>query len=137
MKTLSEIVAGRKEAVILEKIAAVEEQLGSDPAVVEAFSTALDVVKEAGYTDPSEAIDRAFALVLQHFDIEKTAEEKQADEMQKIAEELGVVAAQVAAAAGITIEDLEKIGSPEEAELFGRTLAQATHRVIEGKTGKA
>jgi hypothetical protein len=128
MKSLSDIIEERNEAVILEKIAAVEETLGDHPAVVETFDAALDLVKEAGIEDTSEAIDVAYALTLEHLGLTKTAEEV---EMEKVAEELGQVAAHVAAAAGVTLGDLEKIASDEEAELFGRALAQAVVRVVE------
>jgi len=128
MKSLSEILEDRKEAEVIEKIAAVEQTLGDHPEVVETFDAALDLVKEAGIDDTSEAIDVAYALTLEHLGFTKTAEEV---EMEKVAEDLGQVAAQVAAAAGVTLDDLEKIASDEEAELFGRALAQAVVRVVE------
>lgn len=124
MNSLSEIYAARQDEEVMDKLASVAEAFGDDPEMVELFDSALEVVKEAGFEDPSEQIDAAVELTLSYLDELEMGKEAGADDEL----DLGLLAAEAAAEAGVTIEDIEKIASDEEAEDFGRLLA---HRVAE------
>jgi len=125
MNSLSDIYAARQDEEVMDKLASVAEAFGDDPEMVELFDSALEVVKEAGFEDPSEQIDAAVELTLSYLDELELEKEAGADDEEL---DLGLLAAEAAAEAGVTIEDIEKIASDEEAEDFGRLLA---HRVAE------
>lgn len=125
MNSLSDIYAARQDEEVMDKLASVAETFGDDPEMVELFDSALEVVKEAGFEDPSEQIDAAVELTLSYLDEVELEKEAGAEDDEL---DLGLLAAEAAAEAGVTIEDIEKIASDEEAEDFGRLLA---HRVAE------
>lgn len=125
MNSLSDIYAARQDEEVMDKLASVAEAFGDDPEMVELFDSALEVVKEAGFEDPSEQIDAAVELTLSYLDEVELEKEAGAEDDEL---DLGLLAAEAAAEAGVTIEDIEKIASDEEAEDFGRLLA---HRVAE------
>lgn len=125
MNSLSDIYAARQDEEVMDKLASVAEAFGDDPEMVELFDSALEVVKEAGFEDPSEQIDAAVELTLSYLDEVELEKEAGAEDGEL---DLGLLAAEAAAEAGVTIEDIEKIASDEEAEDFGRLLA---HRVAE------
>ena len=126
MNSLSDIYAARQDEEVMDKLASVAEVFGDDPELVELFDSALEVVKEAGYEDPSDQIDAAFELAVSYLEDDDFDKEAGLDSDEVV--ELGLLAAEVAADAGVDLEDIEKIASFEEAEDFGRLLA---HRVIE------
>ena len=127
MKTLSEIRAAREEAALQTKLAAVQETLGDDPVVVETLDRAIDIVKEAGVANPEEVLDIATQMTIDRLGLDKQAAADDAtDEDVAIATEAGVDAARAAHAAGVTCDDVAKIASAEEEDLFGRMLAHLT-----------
>lgn len=133
MKTLTQIRADREEAALNVKIASVREALGDDPVVIETLDRAIDIVKEAGVTNPEEQLDIATQLTIDHLGLNKTAEEAPAANADDDAEcaaaaEAGIDAARAAFEAGVTTDDLNKIASAEEMDLFGRLLAHVVTR---------
>jgi len=138
MKTLQEVIAERDEAVVQTKLAAVEEAFQGNEQAVTLFSQALDFLKEAGVTDSGTAIDLAMQAVIDTLGEEsETAATEPEAEAEKIAsaedlqaaEEAGAEAANLAFAAGVTVEDYEKIASADEAEAFGALLGAAYLKV--------
>lgn len=80
--TLREIYEARQEEALMDKLASVADAVGDNPEFVEALDSALDVVKEAGVTDPEEQLDAAVELAVAYlsdeddgFDKEAAAEE--------------------------------------------------------------
>jgi len=130
MTSLSEIYAARQQEELMDKLASVAEVLGDDPEIVEAFDVALDLVKEAGVEDEGDQIDAAFELLVDELSDDEDEFDKEAEAEE--AYELGLIAAEVAADAGVDLEDLEKIASDEEAEDLGRMLAHAVFEELEG-----
>lgn len=128
MKTLSQILADRQEAALSVKIASVREHLGDDPVVVETLDRALDIVKEAGVEDPEQALDLATQMTIDHLGLDKTAGAGDGDDECSAAAAAGVDAARAAFKAGVTTDDVAKIASAEEMDLFGRLLAHVTAR---------
>lgn len=124
-KTMAEIRADREEQVFQTKLAAVQEHLGDDPVVVATLDRAIDIVKEAGVTDRSEILDLATQMTIDHLSGDGEETEKVASDDIEAAFDAGTVCAEVAFAAGVTTDDIEKIASDEEAEAFGRILAQS------------
>lgn len=129
-KTLSQVRAEREEAVVMQKLAAVQEALGDDPQVVSTLDRALDIVKEAGVTDVGEQLDLATKMTIDHLGLVE-GDESSGNEKTASAEDIdagfqaGVDCAEVAFAAGVTLEDIEKVASEEEADALGRFLAHA------------
>ena len=130
MTSLSEIYAARQQEELMDKLASVAEVLGDDPEIVEAFDVALDLVKEAGVEDEGDQIDAAFELLVDELSDDEDEFDKEAEAEE--AYELGLLAAESAADAGVDLEDLEKIASDEEAEDLGRVLAHAVFEELEG-----
>lgn len=130
MTSLSEIYAARQQEELMDKLASVAEVLGDDPEIVEAFDVALELVKEAGIEDEGDQIDAAFELLVDELSDDEDEFDKEAEAEE--AYELGLLAAEVAADAGVDLEDLEKIASDEEAEDLGRMLAHAVFEELEG-----
>jgi hypothetical protein len=129
MKTLTEIRQAREEAALMAKIAAVEETLGDDPRVVELFDHACDLVKEAGVDNAEEIVDIATQIVIDTLSTSETPAEEVEEATEKVAEsedasayEVGKHVAQIAHAAGITREELEKVASADEARKLGFAL---------------
>lgn len=131
MATLREIYESRQDEALMDKLASVADAVGDNPEFVEALDSALDIVKEAGVTDPEDQLDAAVELAVAYlsgegedagFDKEAAAEE---------AYELGKFAAFIAEQAGFDEEELSKIASDEEAEAFGRALAHACVEALE------
>lgn len=122
-KSFKEALAERENARWETKIASVQEALGDDEVAISIFDRAVDMVKDAGVTDPyqviDDAIDLTVAALTDEGSSEKVAEEAPAIDFGA----LGSAAAQVAHAAGITSEDVEKIASDDENEALGRLLA--------------
>ena len=129
MNSLSEIYAARQDEEVMDKLASVAEAFGDNPEMVELFDSALEVVKEAGFEDPSDQIDAAVELTLSYLDELEMDKEAGAEDDEL---DLGLLAAEAAAEAGVTIEDIEKIASDEEAEDFGRLLARCVVDNLEG-----
>lgn len=130
MTSLSEIYAARQQEELMDKLASVAEVLGDDPEIVEAFDVALELVKEAGIEDEGDQIDAAFELLVDELSDDEDEFDKEAEAEE--AYELGLIAAEIAADAGVDLEDLEKIASDEEAEDLGRMLAHAVFEELEG-----
>jgi len=130
MTSLSEIYAARQQEELMDKLASVAEVLGDDPEIVEAFDVALELVKEAGIEDEGDQIDAAFELLVDELSDDEDEFDKEAEAEE--AYELGLLAAEIAADAGVDLEDLEKIASDEEAEDLGRMLAHAVFEELEG-----
>lgn len=127
--TLREIYEARQEEALMDKLASVADAVGDNPEFVEALDSALDVVKEAGVTDPEEQLDAAVELAVAYLSDEDDGFDKEAAAEE--AYDLGKFAAFVAAEAGVTEYDLAKIASDEEAEAFGRALAHACVEALE------
>lgn len=129
MKTLTQIRADREEAALNVKIASVREALGDHPVVIETLDRAIDIVKEAGVLNPEEQLDIATQMTIDHLGLNKTAEAASGDDAEcAAAAEAGIDAARAAFAAGVTTDDLNKIASAEEMDLFGRLLAHVVAR---------
>lgn len=133
MKTLAEIRAEREEAALVTKIASVQTALGDDPVVIETLDRAIDLVKEAGVTNPEEILDIATQMTIDHLKLGQEAVEKVAADELAAAEEAGVEAARTAFEAGVTTEDLAKLAEDESAA-FGEALAFAV--AIRAQTGE-
>lgn len=129
-KTLTEVLAQRQEASLNSKLAHIEQAFGSDPELGETLNRSLDIVKEAGVTDPEIALDLATQMTIDHHKLQKEAASEEStdvelDEEGEAAFTAGMDAAEVAHAAGVTLEDVEKLGSAEDAARFGELLCDA------------
>lgn len=125
--TFKEALAAREDQRWEAKLASVEEAFAGDSEALTVFNAAVDMVKEAGVTDPYQVIDDAIELTIAAYADDGTAGktvEASATESDSIDyNALGMVAAQVANAAGITSDEVEKIASDDENEALGRLLA--------------
>lgn len=128
--SLREIYEARKDEALMNKIASVADVVGDNPEFINTLSAAIEVVKEAGYTDPEVQFDEAVKLTVAYLE-NGTESELDKEAAAEQAYDLGAFAAAVAADSGITPEDLEKIASDEEAEEFGRALARACVEALE------
>ncbi len=128
--SLADIRAQREEQQFNEKLASIEEAYAGDAAFEQTFEAAVDMLaKEAGLDlSPIEKLDLAHDLACEHLNqvlaAEKTAEADESDEV-KNARDWGRLCAQVAHEAGVTSEDVAKLASDEEQDLFGRVIAIA------------
>lgn len=129
MKTMVEVRAELEEQNFQNKLASVQEHLGDDPFVVETLDRAIDIVKEAGLTDRNEILDMAVQMTVDYLTGADGVEKLASDEEIEDAFVLGMECADVAFAAGVTVEDMSKIASAEEADAFGRLIGQAYARV--------
>lgn len=125
MKTMQEVRAEREEQVLQTKLASVQEAFGDNQEVLETLSHAIDLVKEAGVEDPCEALDIACQLVVDHYSSQEGTEKVASSEDLEVAFNTGIECAEIAHGLGITLDEIEKIASEEEADAFGRMLAQA------------
>lgn len=143
--SLKDALQARNDTRYQEKIAALEDVFSEDARALEVFDAAIDLVKEAGVTDRFQLIDDAIELTMLALDKEAAADadaEAPADETageEKTASidysELGAAAAQVAHAAGITSDEVEKLASDDENEALGRLLAHCVWAELQPTTG--
>jgi hypothetical protein len=131
MKTLTEIRLGKQNEKLAEKLASLQEQYGDDAVFLATLDRAVDLVKEAGVTtDPCDQIDLAVSLAVDHLNGE--TKEASADESGLDLEACAHAAAEIAFNAGVTCEDVEKLGEAD-GELFGRMLAAQLAIEIENR----
>ena len=121
MKSLTEIKMERQNEKLAEKLASLQEHFGDDATFLATLDKAVDLVKEAGVTnDPCDQIDLAVSLTVDH--LNGATKEASADESVLDLEACAYAAAEIAFNAGVTCEDVEKLGEAD-GELFGRMLA--------------
>lgn len=128
MSSFKEALAHREAQRWNEKIASIGEALGDDQEAVQIFDAAIDMVKEAGYTDPNQIVDGALELTVAAL---SDGGEKVAHASEVDYEALGYAAAKVANFAGITSDDIMKIASDEESEALGRLLAHCVYTELQ------
>jgi len=142
---LSEIVEALDTQDFAVKLAAVEQAYQADEVRSQLFMQATELVKEAeakgefnGPLSDVQFLNVCTQMVEDHIaqnqgdgEAEKTAsteEGAEGEELTKEAQEelyaYGQLAAEVLAENGITSEDLEKVGSDEEADALGRMAAR-------------
>lgn len=137
MASLSETFEMIKQAEFESKLAALQELWAEDDGTrIELLDEALDMIKTAQVEGQLPEMDEAQILDLAVTEVESYIAENQPiekeaseDELQKTAELeqvhlLGQLAGEVLAEEGLTVEDLEKVASEQEAEELGRYCAQ-------------
>jgi len=127
MTSLAQIRQEREEALLTTKLAAVQERF-TTAEEIDMLDKAIDLVKEAGLTDSVEVLDVASQLVIEA--LEGGEEKTASDEEAETAALAGAEAAELAYAAGVTLDDFRKVASDEKsAERFGELLGLAFARL--------
>jgi len=131
--SFQEILEQRENAKLAEKLAQIEATYGNDPVFTETFEAAIDLVKEANFdATPSDQLDLAFDLTCDHLNGMTDTTKVASDEIED-ARAWGELCAQAAFEAGVTSEDVAKIASDEEGDLFGRMLAVAVSKRLQAE----
>jgi predicted transcriptional regulator len=135
--SLSEILDQVRETEYQEKFASLQAAWGEDDQRIDLLSEALELVKSAqaegtiGELDNSQLLDLSVALVENYMEengaSDEATDEASDEDQEKIAEltQMGEFTGALLAENGVTLEDLQKIASEDEAAELAEMCAQA------------